>query len=363
MKKMWASFLLSVIGLLGLSSCGTFFATGDSGFLIEGITSSVNEEGETVITITFDSEDEPPFSFTLPEGEDGTGIANIESSFDEETSKLTITITYTDNRPPYVMEVPIVQGIDGVGIESIGVEAGEDGATILVFHFTDDREPVRISIPKGEKGTSIASIERVQYDNQDYLVLQITYDDPDREPSLIQIPLSDLRGDGIAFITLEDDGDSYRFVITYTSGFMNEVSFPKPQATKWLYGNGDPRSNQGNDGDFYFNTSEGTIFVKEEGAWVLQMRLEGDSVVAPTNTYIVTFNANGGEFVNSSDPTSIRVEEGHTIPSYSLPLCKKEGFTFVGWWTDQILTPNSGHFTSLTPVMDNLTLYAQYEAI
>lgn len=361
MKKTMLSLLLTLVGTLSLTSCG-FFNTGSAGYLIQDATTSVNENGDTVLVITFDDPEEPPMEITIPQGASGVGIADIDSSYDEETSLLTITITYTDSSlSPYVIEVPVIQGTDGAGIESIGVEPGEDGATILVFHFTDGREPVRVSIPQGERGVGIASITRVDYENPDYLILQVTYDDESIEPTLIQIPLSELRGDGIAYITLEDNGDQYVLRIEYTSGFVNTVPFEKPQATQWLYGNGNPLSSQGRTGDFYFNTSTGEIYVKEESGWVLQMVLHGESTTDPAAVYTVTFNPNGGSFTDSQIPPSVRVEEGHYVPSYSIPFCEKEGQTFIGWWTDEVLTPNSGHFTSLTPVFSDMTLYAQYE--
>ena len=39
---------------------------------------------------------------------------------------------------------------------------------------------------------------------------------------------------------------------------------------------------------------------------------------------------------------------------------KREGFVFNGWRTDAEITANSGHFTNLTPVSSNLTLYANW---
>ena len=35
-----------------------------------------------------------------------------------------------------------------------------------------------------------------------------------------------------------------------------------------------------------------------------------------------------------------------------------ENLDFKGWWSDAVITPNSGHFTNLTAVTKDLSLYA-----
>ncbi|HHX86777.1 MAG TPA: InlB B-repeat-containing protein [Firmicutes bacterium] len=68
-------------------------------------------------------------------------------------------------------------------------------------------------------------------------------------------------------------------------------------------------------------------------------------------TYTVTFNSNGGSAV---DPIT-GVTEGETVTLPADPT--KEGHTFLGWFIDEE-TP----FTAETPVTEDITVYAKWEA-
>lgn len=46
-------------------------------------------------------------------------------------------------------------------------------------------------------------------------------------------------------------------------------------AMQFLYGDGDPTSDLGRDGDVYLNTSSGDLFKREGGNWTLLMNLVG----------------------------------------------------------------------------------------
>ena len=46
---------------------------------------------------------------------------------------------------------------------------------------------------------------------------------------------------------------------------------------------------------------------------------------------------------------------------YTIPIPTRNGYDFVGWYTTKTITPTSGKFTDLTPVMADLTLYAIWE--
>lgn len=66
-------------------------------------------------------------------------------------------------------------------------------------------------------------------------------------------------------------------------------------------------------------------------------------------TYTVTFDSNGG-----SDVPSQEIEEGNKATKPSDPV--KDGFTFDGW-----LDNNSDAFNFDTPIMSNITLYANWK--
>ena len=71
------------------------------------------------------------------------------------------------------------------------------------------------------------------------------------------------------------------------------------------------------------------------------------------NTYTLTFLTEGGLAI---EPIS-NIEYNSTI---TLPIPSKEGYIFKGWFTGN--TVNDGHFTNLTKVKDNITLYARWES-
>ena len=43
-----------------------------------------------------------------------------------------------------------------------------------------------------------------------------------------------------------------------------------------------------------------------------------------------------------------------------LPSPIRDGYTFDGWYTSAVITPTTGHFTELTPVFGEITLYAKW---
>ena len=146
------------------------------------------------------------------------------------------------------------------------------------------------------------------------------------------------------------------------NGDVEEYSFSKPHASTWLYGTSDPSDSIGSEGDFYFNTSSGDIFVKKEVdevvTWVFQVHING--VATGFNEwYFVKLDPNGGT-IEENYPSSYRVKPGTCL---DLPLCTKEGYEFIGWYSDLELDVNSGQFTNTTPVFQDWTLYAQYKAL
>ena len=68
-------------------------------------------------------------------------------------------------------------------------------------------------------------------------------------------------------------------------------------------------------------------------------------------SYTIAFQSNGGEAIDSLD-----VVEGQTI---NLPIPTREGHTFTGWFTGN--GPNDIQFSNITPVIQDLTLYARWQ--
>lgn len=67
--------------------------------------------------------------------------------------------------------------------------------------------------------------------------------------------------------------------------------------TEWLAGSAAPSSEQGEDGDFYFDTSSKKVYYKKYGVWVEQavaedkdiVSIEKESSTSTTNTYKITY--------------------------------------------------------------------------
>ncbi|MFV0395516.1 MAG: InlB B-repeat-containing protein [Coprobacillaceae bacterium] len=77
------------------------------------------------------------------------------------------------------------------------------------------------------------------------------------------------------------------------------------------------------------------------------------TIPAPAIQYIVLFESNGGTIVPSQT-----VLKGTTATVPTNPT--KEGYTFVGWYSDSNLTTS---YNFNTPVMNNITLYAKWNKV
>lgn len=70
------------------------------------------------------------------------------------------------------------------------------------------------------------------------------------------------------------------------------------------------------------------------------------------NTYIVSFNTNGGTSINNQ-----RVLEGEKVSSFKTT---RDGYKFVGWYKDSEFT---NEFDFNTPITSNLTLYSKWQKL
>lgn len=367
-KKIIITFGL-IVSPLTLSSCSMFF--GSSGYLISDITSRVDDEGNTILTITFDDESIEPKTITIPKGisgDPGIGIDHIEHSLSDDNI-LTLTIYYTDDSlEPTVIEIPVVSGTDGRGIEDVILGNDELGNTTIVFRYSDGTESEVITVNKGIDGKDGNGIKDIttRYDEAtNSTIITISYDDEEMEDSVFSIPNGE-DGTSITSITSSDNGSTYLITINFSDGTNIPLFLDKPTTNKWLSGNGLPSNSLGNDNDFYFNNLDGSVYQKISGYWNLLFSMSGTGTEV---VYQVSFNLNGGSWrysdsLTPGDETNNRtmiVNKGEYI---NLDDTRLEAYynehTFNGWWTDIELTPNSGHFTKLTSVNADLTLYANW---
>lgn len=342
---------LCLIGGLA-SACSSSFV-GDEGYEIADVVTHTDGDGNTVVVISFTG-DKDPVTFTIDKGAAGTngnGIASVSGKV--EGDAVVLTITYTDGTTsPTQISVPIVKGSDGVSVSGVDVSTDTNGNTVLVFNYSDGRKSDPLTVPKGDDGVGIADIKSTT--NEDgSITLTISFTDSTRSPVTVTIPKG-APGVSILSITSEQANGKYTLHIAFSDGSFQDVSFPVPTVTTWLSGTVDPEDSLGNDGDFYMNTANGGIFQKESGAWVFIVRLWQDA----TSYYYVTFDPNGGTIEGSTSSVREKVKAGDYITDLPTPVLS--GKTFTGWWTSIAEDPNAGHFTVLTPVFNNLTLYARW---
>lgn len=363
MKKLLGLSLLTLAGTMSLASCGSIFK-GNEGMMISNITHTLDKDGNTVITINFTDEDLEPVTFTIPKGEQGetgmsgVGIEDVTWAPLEDGTGLEVTFSFTDEEmPDKVIEIPYATGIENI-------EATTDpdtGITTITIHTTDGEETSFTLTP----AVGIENVETHVDEDTGIVTITISYTGG-KEPTTITIPFKNgedgTDGRGIESIVGTTRGDNYLIQITYDDGSPNDYfTIPLPdRGTVWYTGNGRPSdslSSNVKDGDFYFDIENLRIYRYQAGSWVLIAQLENDET-----TYIVTFDPNGGSFTTATS-TVREVTKGSYITD--LPEVYKEGFNFMGWWTSPNgpSSPNSGHFTDLTPVFGNLTLYACFEEI
>jgi hypothetical protein len=349
--------LLSVCALLLFVpvsvGCSSSFI-GDESYTIKDVTSHQDENGNTVVVISFNEDGKAPLTFTIAKGETGeagNGIASIDAVVESEA--VVLTITYTDSTmAPTKISVPIVNGKDGVSVVGVDVSSDTNGNTVLVFRYSNDKTSDPIVIPKGKDGVGIANIAATKNDDGS-TTLTITFTDSTRAPVTLTIPKGE-PGVSITSITSDQKDGYYYLHIIFSDGSKQDLSFAIPSVATWLAGTSDPEDSLGSDGDFYMNTANGGIFHKESGAWVFLVRLWQGA----TSYYYVTFNPNGGLIAGASSDVREKVKAGEYITD--LPTPTLTGKTFAGWWTSIAEDPNAGHFTVLTPVFSNLTLYARW---
>ena len=363
-KGLLLTSLISMTLLGSLTSCSAFF--GDDGYLITNVTSRTDGEGNIIVTITFDSDEVEPLILTIPKGqvgEDGAGIQNIDYQMSEDGESVNLIISYTDGRSPTTINVPIVHGEDGKGIEGVTIDQTEDGNITIQFNYTDGTNSDTITIPKGEDGRGIEQIISEPLPGTNVSIITIHY--TDETTSSFQIS----NGVGIESVEYSEalsTSTTYALVINYDDGNSETIYLPKPEATRWYTGATNPTDSFGNNGDFYINLASGEVFLKANSVWTPQFNIKG-SGESTTQYYNVFFTLDSDanwvdEETFGTSTFTIRIEEGTTIPLENIPVPEKDGSTFLGWYTD-LNNVNAGQFTDLTPVTKDLTLLAKWSEI
>lgn len=332
-----------------------------------------DEKPGIMIVIEYAGEDYPDSMFFVPngeEGEEGNGISDVQAQLveDENGSEIKITVNYTDKtRDPSEFTFPTsifptdfvtdldeetgdwtvtitlsngdvksftlhngVDGVDGDSVTGITTEVDEEGHTWIVITLSrtqEDGSPVtyRFAMPEGAKGEQGVGILDI------YVDTYMTGNDP----------------------------YNVHLVITLTDNTRHNVQIPK--TNNWsVTDTGDkPGDSSGSVGDFVFDSKSYTIWYKDYNGWRVILDLSDKQ----SSTHVVTFIADG---VEPYPPVTITHGSYFMAIDEELPTPKKPGFKFEGWYTQKCdpdtgdVPPNASHFTDLTYVLDNLTLYARF---
>lgn len=356
-----------------ISSCSSFF--GSDSYNIKS-TSKVYDEtsGDTIVTITFDNDEVEPMVIRIPRGvsgKDGVGIKDIVTTKLDDS--VVIRIIFTDsNIPDTTITIPIINGHDGVSVTGVVVSNDEvTGNVNIKFTYSDGKESEVISIPKGKDGldgVGIKSITSSKDEETGITTITVSYTDESIPNSTFTI--SD--GLGISTITYNEslsNEDNYVLTITYSDGYKENITLPRPKTTRWYNGVTNPNSTIGSDGDYYLNEETGEVYRKTNNTWLYLFSMKNNTSLS---SYKVSFNINGGKwkYVETGVSEVVRTytyDYGSYVDFSNnlLEVKANDGYKFDGWWTDidHTLDINSGQLTKLTPILSDLTLYANWKAI
>lgn len=360
-KKLLLALTLPTMAI-SLNACADsmgFF--GDNGTLsIESITTALDEDGNTIVTITYNDLDYDPVSFIVPKGNDGemgNGIKEIRQEADQ-FGNVTVTIYFT-NTSIEPVSFPLKAG---TSIVNVRTEIDETtGNTIIYFIDSQGKDLNPITVFKGDTGEEGVGISDVSFVMNDDNSIEMSISMTDgREPYVITIPAPH-DGNGIANILSSEADGKYYLTINYTNGYSDTVVFDAPP--RWYSGSAKPSDIDGMDNDYFFDTAHGVIYHKVNGTWTIAVKFSTDDT-----TYTVTFNLNDSN--DATLPTgyvsSYSVKRGEYFASTgkNLPIPTRYNsvtssfYNFVGWCTSPDPIPTNGYFTDLTPVFADITLYA-----
>ena len=292
-------------------------------------------------------------------GDNGNGIAEIITKNNGIETEVTIKFT-SEEMKDVTFFIPNGEYVSNVQI----FEADETHeGPYLVFTFSGSTEPKEISLPRGKDGVGIDNIEFLTSDNDGYAgTLKITLSDGTTKD--IPIPAAT----GISGITRSENDESYELTINYTDGTSETFDFSKPN--QWLSGASTPDFSLGRDGDFYFNTNKKVIYKKVNSEWITVMEFVNEQ------KHRVVFEAEGAMLAKNNvwvgDTVEFEVVHGCYMTEH-VPVPRKNAdadkYKFIGWYRKKQAEISEGEeytlsrFTDLTPVCDDIVLYAWWEKI
>ena len=362
MKNKLLHLILLILVCFTLTSCGSFFVEETKEIL--AVTSYVDQNGNTVLKITYT--DETQDEFKIPQGTDGNGIKEIRP--DKKGSVTKLTVTFTDEKmEPVVFDIADGKGIDGV-ISRTNEETGE---VYLVVLFSDGTESEPYLLPKGDKGDKGNGFtgfdkEDLEDGSQKYY---FHFSEGDDVVITIPAPQKGETGRGIASIIGSEEDGLYVLTIKYTDDTREKVLFNKPKdPTSWLSGTEQPSDTLGRNGDYYFDTAHKVIYAKAKDSWTKVISF-GDSSEKYEIVFDLNDNLDGGPLASMNGGNSSFPVIRNTYFSQNgygdIPIPTREGYKFLGWYQKRVepsnILPTMAPFTDMTPILSNMILYACWE--
>ena len=348
--------------LIALVGCGSFTASSDV-LEIASIEAIPLADGSKLVTIKYSDEEIKPTEFIIPKGEDGNDgvgikLVSYKTSNDKSTTIVELTLT---NDEKISIDIP-----NGTSVNDIETKYDEEtGDTEVFFVFSDGTKSEPVILPKGEQGKDGISItgtsQRINRDNS----VTLTFFMSEGDDIVVEIPAPQqgVDGRGIKDIVTVPSVDSYIMTITFTDDTEQVLNFARPN--RWYSEMSEPTKADGIDGDLWYDLAHQTIYLKQNGKWISTM--DFSNVIG--EGYSVSFNLNDSNDAPASLPKgslfNYTINKGTYFASsgYQIPVPTRDGYTFVGWYTQKIITPVNGSFTDLTIVQSNLELYAIWEKI
>lgn len=377
-RKVLCALLLIAV-LLFTTAC-SFFGEDETRQIANIYSYHDDDNACTVVVIQYEGDEYEDSVFTIPdalEGKEGTGIRNVSAVTTEDGLYTIITIEYTDLTMDS-QEIRIPNGIFPTGMTTeVDEETGDLTVTITLSDGTKQTFSLHNGVD-GKDGDTIVSIETVvetdEETGEEVTWMVITLERIDEETGehvtyRLRMPegAEGKQGKGILGIELDSsrtasDVSNIWLRVTYDDYTYESISIPK--VNNWHNGDGKPGDGQYNVGDYYVDTANHIIYYKTvTGTWQILFDFSDFSV----QEHIVYFYLDKDTI---SDSVTIAHGNSFLASSKELPTPERTGYRFVGWYTEYFeigeadyAHPNAGHFTSLTPVLSNMALYARWEPL
>lgn len=368
-KKLMIASMLTFMPMM--TSCDLFLG-GSTGIAdIDAVHDDVL--GVTVITITFDDEEKEPVIFKVPDGVQGVSIVDVKAELDGDVVHLTIIFSDPNLVPNITVDVPVIHGTDGRGIDCIDIQPveGQEGTYEITIWYTDGEHTEPFTVSNGKDGRGIVDIS-ITYDPFGNTIVQFIYTDGPGPAFTIY------KAAAIASVTFDSTTsteDTYVFIITFTDGSTTTFTMPAPQdgedgedgengkdGSAWHCQNRNPLDEDGVVGDFWLNIGTGDVYHKEESGWEHVFTIALDKSGEVEEVYCdVVFHLNGGTWQESSESGYRTVLQYNYLALSRFPKDPTlEGYDFIGWYTS-VDNINSGKLTDLTTITKDIHVYARWE--